>query len=346
MPYLEKRITHSSGDLSEAADKQKVIAGGMISKFRSLRTKDGKMMGFATLDDLQGSVELVIFTKTWARCAEQLAVDKVFLVEGRVDSASGEPKILADKLTPVELEDSAFTTPIPRPETKEELTASAREIKNTPPKHQPAHKIEDQPAPDLTVEFMEDPFTADEPSIPEPEFDNWPAEPADMNELPAPVVKKSPVPSIAVEKPDKPAQTAAPEIRIKPPVTVVETESPRPVELAVESRAGIPMAPIFISPAILRPEPETQSTEGPRMITITLRSSGDIQKDVRKMRCIQGTLVSFPGTDRFAFQIFEEGVSCNLEFPNDSTEICKELIDRLSHLVGLDNLHITPIKIQ
>ena len=58
---LKKKITHFSGQLGEASSKEKVIVAGMVARFRRHQTKDGKPMGFATLEDIQGNIELVLF---------------------------------------------------------------------------------------------------------------------------------------------------------------------------------------------------------------------------------------------------------------------------------------------
>ena len=37
----------------------------MVTRFRNHQTKTGNAMGFVTLEDIQGTIELVIFPKTW-----------------------------------------------------------------------------------------------------------------------------------------------------------------------------------------------------------------------------------------------------------------------------------------
>src|SRR5690606_32155131 len=67
-PYhsvLRRKITHFSGDLGEARDKEKVIVAGMVTRFRNHQTKSGKAMGFVTLEDIRGPIELVLFPRVW-----------------------------------------------------------------------------------------------------------------------------------------------------------------------------------------------------------------------------------------------------------------------------------------
>ncbi len=71
--------------LSERRDGDLVTVGGIISQTKRLRTKKGDSMMFATLDDLDGSVEMVVFEKTLNECADALVGDAIVLVRGRVD---------------------------------------------------------------------------------------------------------------------------------------------------------------------------------------------------------------------------------------------------------------------
>jgi DNA polymerase-3 subunit alpha len=57
----------------------------MIAQAKRIRTKKGDPMMFATLDDLDGSAELVIFGKALASSEAAVADDAIVLVRGRVD---------------------------------------------------------------------------------------------------------------------------------------------------------------------------------------------------------------------------------------------------------------------
>ncbi|MCW2992252.1 MAG: polymerase alpha subunit, partial [Solirubrobacterales bacterium] len=52
---------------------------------KKIRTRSGSMMAFATLDDLEGTIEILMFEKTLAEYEAVLAVDEVVLVRGRID---------------------------------------------------------------------------------------------------------------------------------------------------------------------------------------------------------------------------------------------------------------------
>jgi DNA polymerase III subunit alpha len=71
--------------LAERRDKDWVTVGGIIVEAKRIRTRNGDHMMFATLDDLEGAVEILVFGKALAEHETALAVDRVVLVRGRVD---------------------------------------------------------------------------------------------------------------------------------------------------------------------------------------------------------------------------------------------------------------------
>ena len=96
---LTQAVTHFSGQLSEAGDDEKVRVAGLIVRIRHHQSKAGKPMGFVTIEDLQGTIELVVFPRPWAKFNSLLEYDRVILVDGKVDNGSGDPKVLVDSIT-------------------------------------------------------------------------------------------------------------------------------------------------------------------------------------------------------------------------------------------------------
>ena len=63
---LAQLVSYFSGQLAEANHEEKVRVAGLITAVRPYTTKQGKPMGFVTLEDIQGNIELVLFPRTWA----------------------------------------------------------------------------------------------------------------------------------------------------------------------------------------------------------------------------------------------------------------------------------------
>jgi DNA polymerase-3 subunit alpha len=82
---LRARVDCSLAALAERRDKDWVTVGGIITESKRIRTRNGDHMMFATLDDLEGAVEILVFGKALAEHEAALAVDQVVLVRGRVD---------------------------------------------------------------------------------------------------------------------------------------------------------------------------------------------------------------------------------------------------------------------
>jgi DNA polymerase-3 subunit alpha len=71
--------------LADRRDKDWVTVGGIIVEAKKIRTRNGDHMMFATLDDLAGNVEILVFGKALNEFEAALAVDEVVLIKGRVD---------------------------------------------------------------------------------------------------------------------------------------------------------------------------------------------------------------------------------------------------------------------
>ncbi|HEU0249228.1 MAG TPA: DNA polymerase III subunit alpha [Solirubrobacteraceae bacterium] len=82
---LRARADCSLSALAGRRDKDWVSVGGIITESKRIRTRNGDHMMFATLDDLEGAVEMLVFGKALAEHEAALAVDQVVLVRGRVD---------------------------------------------------------------------------------------------------------------------------------------------------------------------------------------------------------------------------------------------------------------------
>jgi len=112
MPVIRKRASHLIIQLREAPHQSEVTVGGTIGQLRTIVTKKGSEMAFATLDDIQGSVELVIFPRVWSKHAELLRSNDPLMIKGKADNEKSDPKILVDKVERIQLteEDLASTS--------------------------------------------------------------------------------------------------------------------------------------------------------------------------------------------------------------------------------------------
>ncbi len=99
MDDLTEAVTHFSAQLAEASEGDQVHVAGLVVRIRHHQSRAGRPMAFATLEDLQGSIDLVIFPRVWAKVSELIVYDNIVLVEGRLDTSGAEPKVLVDKVS-------------------------------------------------------------------------------------------------------------------------------------------------------------------------------------------------------------------------------------------------------
>jgi hypothetical protein len=83
----------------------------------------------------------------------------------------------------------------------------------------------------------------------------------------------------------------------------------------------------------------------PLMVTLVMESTGDGRRDARRMRRVYGLLTSYPGTDRFAFHVYESSRRYHLEFPNSTTGYCADLQAQLERLLGEGRVRVERLPI-
>jgi DNA polymerase-3 subunit alpha len=93
---LPEYVTAYTGDLAEEEDQAKVTLGGIILSSRRVITRAGSTMLVANLEDLQGSVEVVVFPKVFEQTAQSWTDDAVVLVAGRIDRRDETPQLLCE----------------------------------------------------------------------------------------------------------------------------------------------------------------------------------------------------------------------------------------------------------
>jgi DNA polymerase-3 subunit alpha len=93
-PALRIRSDSTLTELGQRRDGDWVTVGGMITQSKRIKTKKGDWMMFATLYDLEASVEIIVFGKTLETSEQALAPDSIVLVRGRVDHKDREKTCL------------------------------------------------------------------------------------------------------------------------------------------------------------------------------------------------------------------------------------------------------------
>lgn len=105
----EKGITNTTADfiLDEETDtcivkdQARVVIGGMIAEKKIKYTKNDKIMAFLRVEDLVGSVEVIVFPKDYEKNSDKLIEDNKVFITGRSSvEEEKDAKVLLEKITP------------------------------------------------------------------------------------------------------------------------------------------------------------------------------------------------------------------------------------------------------
>ncbi len=88
--------------LKNVDNKKRVVLAGLITSQREIITRKGTRMAFAQLEDLTGSIELVIFPDVYKEAEKHLKEDHAVLLGGTLEKEGDSKKILVDKVARLE----------------------------------------------------------------------------------------------------------------------------------------------------------------------------------------------------------------------------------------------------
>lgn len=109
---IEKFTNVNAVSIKELKDKTAVRIGGAVTASKVIRTRKEELMAFMTIEDLQGSVEVVIFPSVYASVADLLAEDTPLLVQGQAQVEESSVKILADSIIEMEKAEENWTVEV------------------------------------------------------------------------------------------------------------------------------------------------------------------------------------------------------------------------------------------
>ncbi len=97
---LQPVVNATTADLGPHSNGRGVTLAGLVSRLRTHTTRKGDPMAFAGLEDLHGSVDLVLFPSVWKAVRENVKVDQIVVVRGKVQIEEGKEgaTILVDSM--------------------------------------------------------------------------------------------------------------------------------------------------------------------------------------------------------------------------------------------------------
>ena len=107
---LETYSTCKITELGALRDGNEVLIGGILNKVKiTVTRRTQEKMAIATLEDLSGTCEMLVFPSTFAKFGNLMKADTIIFVKGKVSLREEEPKILADEATPLDQVKSKYT---------------------------------------------------------------------------------------------------------------------------------------------------------------------------------------------------------------------------------------------
>ena len=96
---IEEIVNTNSLEALNLPDRSNVILAGVINRIRKKSTKNGNLMAFINLEDLEGSIEAIIFPKVFDKSKDIILKDAIVVIEGSLDSAEGKVKLIAKNIS-------------------------------------------------------------------------------------------------------------------------------------------------------------------------------------------------------------------------------------------------------
>ena len=82
-------------------DDEMVTIGGMVTEAKTYYTKKNDAMAFVTIEDLYGTIEVIVFPKVYDRCRQWLETDEKVFIKGRTNvEEEKDVKLLASEIIP------------------------------------------------------------------------------------------------------------------------------------------------------------------------------------------------------------------------------------------------------
>ncbi|MEP6662189.1 MAG: DNA polymerase III subunit alpha [Verrucomicrobiota bacterium] len=100
---LDKFTLHKTSDLAALPSRTLTRLGGLIGAVQqSVSKKSGKPYAMVTLEDLQGSVQVLFMNENYEKFRSLLELNKAILVVGEVNTGDEKPKIFPQEVMPLE----------------------------------------------------------------------------------------------------------------------------------------------------------------------------------------------------------------------------------------------------
>lgn len=96
---LNRLATVTTTEINELPDDSEVVLGGLISGVKKVSTRKGDAMAILTVEDLTGTIEVVVYPRPYQKNLLAIRVDEVVLIKGKAKENGEGKKIMADEIS-------------------------------------------------------------------------------------------------------------------------------------------------------------------------------------------------------------------------------------------------------
>lgn len=305
-PKVQKIVTHTTSELKEDSENvvgKQVAVVGLISDIRTLLTRNGEPMAVLTLEDIQGTIEIVLFPRKWEEYKDKVEKDKIFIARGTADLRGSDIQIKVESLS----RDISYSSP------GDPIPLLERHHSDLP-----TGKALDEETGEVIKE-------APEPPPPTPEAVIAPATSG------ASVTHKRLEPQLA--QPEPPRDNGHKADPLEEPSEFREGWAVMPLVEPIEYlSAGEDEADRFYDNQVAL----MLAARAPQKLVVTMGRTYDAQRDRRRLRMIVGTATAYPGEDVLCV-VYENlrGGRSRIEFPAQKIRIHSHLLDELQGMDGV-----------
>ncbi len=322
-PTLQQLISHTTADLSEELHGQTVKLAGIVRAVRTTTTRTGETMAYVSMEDIHGTVEVVIFPRLWKQKGHLARPEAILIVVGKAEAGGREPRVVAEDLR----DQDTIVRPVEEPweeeEEEEEVEAQRRYAATMPDTgmdfdaRPPNGNTGVRPAGGETLSLSRAPQEI-RPVM----------EPVDTHSIPT-----GPIPS--------------PFTMAGGPAEHEEATSPSSGAPGPSSPASAPGqgdTPGVVQGEASRKEPPEPRAVPSRHLLIYFYRTEQLEEDLRRLRELHRVLTEQPGPDPFSVVVvYPDRRQVRLRFPHHGTTYSPELLARLESLLGPDSVRVLPL---
>ena len=89
-------------EMKKLEDSMRITVGGIVNSRKTKTTKNNNLMAFIGLEDLFGTMELIVFPTIYTKYSDLLQMESVVVVKGRLSLREDEqPKVICEEVYPI-----------------------------------------------------------------------------------------------------------------------------------------------------------------------------------------------------------------------------------------------------